>query len=78
MFLDFVGRKLWGFPRFAGDCANGSKKSLTGTTLDQKYDITDSCSQMILQLHDVHDPNKVNEVFFFVFTFSFLVLFLRF
>lgn len=54
------GRKLWGFPRFAGDCANGSKKSLTGTTLDQKYDITDSCSQMILQLHDVHDPNKVN------------------
>lgn len=54
------GRKLWGFPRFAGDCASGSRKSQSGTTSEQKYDITDSCSQMILQLHDVYDPNKIN------------------
>ncbi|GJU32208.1 inactive protein kinase-like protein [Tanacetum coccineum] len=54
------GRKLWGFPRFTGDCASGHRKSLLGTTLDQKTDITDSCSQMILQLHDVYDPNKIN------------------
>ncbi|PWA58920.1 hypothetical protein CTI12_AA395940 [Artemisia annua] len=54
------GRKLWGFPRFTGDCASGYRKSLLGTTLDQKTDITDSCSQMILQLHDVYDPNKIN------------------
>ncbi|CAK9174504.1 unnamed protein product [Ilex paraguariensis] len=54
------GRKLWGFPRFAGDCANGHRRSPLGTTLEQKSDITDSCSQMILQLHDVYDPNKVN------------------
>ncbi|CAA3000408.1 inactive kinase SELMODRAFT_444075 [Olea europaea subsp. europaea] len=54
------GRKLWGFPRFAGDCASGHKKSHSGTNAEQKYDITDTCSQMILQLHDVYDPNKIN------------------
>ncbi|XP_074294932.1 inactive protein kinase SELMODRAFT_444075 [Silene latifolia] len=54
------GRKLWGFPRFAGDCASGHKKALVGTNSDQKIELTDSCSQMILQLHDVYDPNKIN------------------
>ncbi|KAI3711996.1 hypothetical protein L1987_70545 [Smallanthus sonchifolius] len=54
------GRKLWGLPRFTGDCANGNRRSNIGTILDQKVDITDSCSQMILQLHDVYDPNKIN------------------
>ncbi|EOY27085.1 hypothetical protein SCA6_019647 [Theobroma cacao] len=53
------GRK-WGFPRFAGDCASGSRKSQSGSSSEQKSDITDSCSQMILQLHDVYDPNKIN------------------
>lgn len=52
------GRK-WGFPRFAGDCASGHRRH-SGSTLEQKGDITDSCSQMMLQLHDVYDPNKVN------------------
>lgn len=42
------GRKLWGFPRFSGDYA--SKES----------DITDYCSQMFLQLHEVYDPKKVS------------------
>ncbi|XP_073141310.1 inactive protein kinase SELMODRAFT_444075-like isoform X2 [Henckelia pumila] len=54
------GRKLWGFPRFAGDCANGHRRSHTGTSAEQKSDLTDYCSQMILQLHDVYDPNKIN------------------
>ncbi|KAM7483829.1 hypothetical protein LguiB_008412 [Lonicera macranthoides] len=54
------GRKLWGFPRFAGDCASGHRKSHSGTNSEQKMDITDTCSQMILQLHDVYDPNKIN------------------
>lgn len=36
------------------------KKYPPGTVLEQKSDITDSCSQMILQLHDVYDPNKVS------------------
>ncbi|KAK1414245.1 hypothetical protein QVD17_29988 [Tagetes erecta] len=52
------GRRLWGFSRFTGDCA--SRRSHIGTYLDQKVDITDSCSQMILRLHDVYDPNKIN------------------
>ncbi|KAB5563884.1 hypothetical protein DKX38_003938 [Salix brachista] len=57
----FIGsRRLWGFPRFTADCANGHRKSHLGATSDQKFDITDSCSQMILQLHDVYDPNKIN------------------
>ncbi|XP_068334700.1 inactive protein kinase SELMODRAFT_444075-like isoform X1 [Pyrus communis] len=53
------GKKLWGFPRFAGDCAS-HRKSHTGTTSELKCDISDSCSQMILQLHEVYDPNKIN------------------
>jgi len=56
-----AGRKLWVFPRFTGDCASGHKKFLVGTSSDQKIEITDSCSQMILQLHDVYDPNKVSK-----------------
>ncbi|PWA76254.1 DNA polymerase epsilon catalytic subunit [Artemisia annua] len=43
---------------------NGRKKSPLGTTVDQKTDITDSCSQMILLLHDIYDPNKVNVMHF--------------
>ncbi|GMH03747.1 hypothetical protein Nepgr_005586 [Nepenthes gracilis] len=54
------GRKLWAFPRFAGDCAGGHRKSHGGTMLEQKCEITDSCSQIMLQLHDVYDPNKKN------------------
>ncbi|KAK9282043.1 hypothetical protein L1049_004955 [Liquidambar formosana] len=54
------GRKLWGFPRFAGDCASGHRRSHSGASTEQKCDINDSCSQMILQLHDVYDPNKIN------------------
>ncbi|XP_022949476.1 inactive protein kinase SELMODRAFT_444075-like [Cucurbita moschata] len=54
------GRKFWGFPRFSGDCASGQKKAHSGTTSELKYDISDTCSQMILQLHDVYDPNKIN------------------
>ncbi|KAL1814374.1 hypothetical protein DCAR_0518512 [Daucus carota subsp. sativus] len=53
------GRK-WSFPRFTGDCASGHRRSHLGTSSEQKIDITDSCSQMILQLHDVYDPNKIN------------------
>ncbi|KAJ7951648.1 Kinase family protein [Quillaja saponaria] len=54
------GRRLWGFPIFAGDCASGHRKSHSGTSSEQKFEISDSCSQMILQLYDVYDPNKIN------------------
>ncbi|KQJ96561.1 hypothetical protein BRADI_3g24746v3 [Brachypodium distachyon] len=47
------GRKFWGFPLFAEDCASGHK-----TMLDQKSDISELCSQMMLKLHDVYDANK--------------------
>ncbi|KAJ9568425.1 hypothetical protein OSB04_004391 [Centaurea solstitialis] len=49
------GRKLWGLPRFTGDCANRHWRSYLG-----KNEVTDSCSQMILQLHNLYDPNKIN------------------
>ncbi|MCD7462548.1 hypothetical protein HAX54_048733 [Datura stramonium] len=54
------GRKMWGFPMFAGDCANGHRKSHSGYNSEQKSDLTDSYSQMILQLQDVYDPTKIN------------------
>ncbi|CAD5166807.1 unnamed protein product [Musa acuminata subsp. malaccensis] len=54
------GRKLWGFPRFAGDCASSHRKSHSGTALEQKSDISNSCSQMMLQLHDVYDSDKIS------------------
>lgn len=57
--LPYLGKRLWVFPRFAGDCASGQRRSHAGTISEQKSDITDTCSQMILQLHDVYDPNKV-------------------
>ncbi|GMI91775.1 hypothetical protein like AT3G13690 [Hibiscus trionum] len=53
------GRK-WGFPRFSGDCATSSRKSQTGSSSEQNSGINDSFSQMILQLHDVYDPSKIN------------------
>lgn len=61
-----VGRKLWGFtksfPMFAGDCASGNRKSHSEALPEIKSDLTDTCSQMILQLHDVYDPNKVGSL----------------
>lgn len=54
-----TGRKLWGFPRFAGDCASGHRRSHLGSTMEQKSDISELCSQMMVQLHNVYDPNKV-------------------
>lgn len=68
------GRKLWVFPRFAGDCASGHRKSHSGSSSEQKFDITDTCSQMILQLHDVYDPNKVSPIYIFLYVQSTFVL----
>lgn len=54
------GKKLWGFPRFAGDCASSHRRMHFGTILEQKCDIKDLCCRMMVQLHDVYDPNKIN------------------
>ncbi|XP_039004678.1 inactive protein kinase SELMODRAFT_444075-like, partial [Hibiscus syriacus] len=40
--------------------ACSSRKSQTGSSSEQNSGISDSFSQMILQLHDVYDPNKIN------------------
>ncbi|KAL5768655.1 hypothetical protein ACOSP7_015202 [Xanthoceras sorbifolium] len=52
-------KKIWGFSRLTSDCATGHRRSLSGTSEDQKDDIVDSCSQMIHQLHNVYDPEKI-------------------
>ncbi|KAE8699438.1 Proline-rich receptor-like protein kinase PERK8 [Hibiscus syriacus] len=41
-------------------CGCISRKSQTGSSSEQNSGISDSFSQMILQLHDVYDPNKIN------------------
>ncbi|KAF8696814.1 hypothetical protein HU200_036452 [Digitaria exilis] len=48
------GRKFWGFPLFAGDCASGHK-----SMLDQKSDISELCSKMMEKL-DVYYDIKIN------------------
>ncbi|KAJ8568264.1 hypothetical protein K7X08_020986 [Anisodus acutangulus] len=54
------GKRLWGFPRLINsDCTTSNWRSLSGTTLDQKDFISESCTQMLLQLHDIYDPNKM-------------------
>lgn len=52
-------RKLWGFSRFTSECTNGPGRSYSGTNSDQKEDITDMCTQMMLQLQDVYDQDKI-------------------
>ncbi|XP_022731200.1 inactive protein kinase SELMODRAFT_444075-like [Durio zibethinus] len=52
-------KKIWGISRFTSDCTTGHWKSLSGTSSDKKQDIADSCSQMIFQLQDVYDPEKL-------------------
>lgn len=55
------GRKFWGFPRFSGDCASYHKRLTNmGITLEQKTEIQELCSKMMLQLHNINDPNKLN------------------
>jgi hypothetical protein len=51
--LSISGRKFWGFPLFAGDCASGHK-----SMLDQKCDLSELCSQMLKKI-DVYDIDKV-------------------
>lgn len=54
-----AGRKLWRFPRFAGDCASGHRKARLDSSPERKCQISESCSQMMLQFHGVYDESKV-------------------
>jgi len=51
--LSISGRKFWGLPLFAGDCASGHK-----SMMDQKCDLSELCSQMLKKLHE-YDIDKV-------------------
>lgn len=52
-------KKVWGISRFTTDCATSHWTSRLGTVSDQKEVITNSCSQLVLQLHDFYDPEKI-------------------
>lgn len=51
--------RVWDFARFTSDCTRSHHWSLTGTISDHKDEIVNSCSQMVLQLQDVYDPEKI-------------------
>lgn len=48
-------KKIWGLSRFTSDCT----RYLSGQISDQKDNLADSCSQMMLQLRYIYDPQKV-------------------
>ncbi|PKI58678.1 hypothetical protein CRG98_020944 [Punica granatum] len=54
-------KKMWGLARFTSDCTSGYHhyQSMPEISLDQKDDITNSCSDIMYQLHSVYDPDKV-------------------
>ncbi|KAK1365296.1 Proline-rich receptor-like protein kinase PERK13 [Heracleum sosnowskyi] len=51
-------KKLWGFRKFGSDCTSGHWRSLS-ETVPYQDDIADSCSEMMLQLGDVYDIDKI-------------------
>uniref|UniRef100_M4CF09 Protein kinase domain-containing protein n=1 Tax=Brassica campestris TaxID=3711 RepID=M4CF09_BRACM len=57
---NYTSKKIWGFSRFTSDCASGYGRFLAGTDTDRKDDIHESCSQMMFQLHNVYDADKIN------------------
>ncbi|KAJ9183836.1 hypothetical protein P3X46_007643 [Hevea brasiliensis] len=52
-------KRAWHFSRFTSDCTGSNRKYLSGTRLDQRDDISDSCSDILHQIHDVYDPEKI-------------------
>ncbi|MED6162868.1 hypothetical protein PIB30_074497 [Stylosanthes scabra] len=52
-------KRNWGFSRFTTDCTTSNWRSHLGTASDQREIITSSCSQLVLQLHDLYDPDKI-------------------
>ncbi|KAG2280452.1 hypothetical protein Bca52824_051672 [Brassica carinata] len=57
---EFGCKNMWGFSRLTTNCALGHGRFLAGTNADQKDDIHESCSQMMFQLHNVYDADKIN------------------
>ncbi|XP_078431967.1 inactive protein kinase SELMODRAFT_444075-like [Wolffia australiana] len=52
------GRKLWGLPKFAGDCGSGHRRFPGGNSMELRSDIAETCSQLMLQLQSIYDPDK--------------------
>ncbi|KAK6126807.1 hypothetical protein DH2020_039455 [Rehmannia glutinosa] len=52
-------KKLWGFPNFRSDCTAAYWRFMSGTILEQKEYIKDICNQMMRQLQDIYDPDRV-------------------
>lgn len=51
--------RVSGFSRLATTCITNQWRSSFGSASDQKEVSVKSCSQMVLQLHDLYDPEKV-------------------
>ncbi|KAJ0246097.1 Protein kinase superfamily protein [Hirschfeldia incana] len=56
----YTSKKIWAFSKLTTNCALGHGRFLAGTNSDQKDDIHESCSQMLFQLHNVYDADKIN------------------
>ncbi|XP_054777055.1 inactive protein kinase SELMODRAFT_444075-like isoform X2 [Prosopis cineraria] len=54
-----TSKRMWGLSRFTSDCRTSHWRSQFGTASDQKEVIANSCSQMMLQLHEYYDPEKI-------------------
>lgn len=46
------GRRFWNFSRLGGDCSNSKKLAGAGKSPEEISDISESCAQMIFQLHN--------------------------
>ena len=53
------GQRIWNFSTFISECTN-SPRSFSGNSAEQQHDLVDSCSRMVVQLHDVYDPEKAS------------------
>ncbi|KAL0345121.1 UNVERIFIED_CONTAM: Inactive protein kinase SELMODRAFT [Sesamum radiatum] len=53
------GKHRWGFPNFRSDCTVGYWRFMSGTISEQKEYITNICNQMMRQLQDIYDLDKV-------------------
>ncbi|CAN7122152.1 unnamed protein product [Brassica rapa subsp. narinosa] len=57
---NYTSKNMWGFSRLTTNCALGHGRFLAGTNSDQKDDIHESVSQMMFQLQNVYDADKIN------------------
>ncbi|KAK6941407.1 Serine-threonine/tyrosine-protein kinase, catalytic domain [Dillenia turbinata] len=53
------GKRPWQLSWFTADCISGHNWSHSGTMSDQKDDIRELCSRMMLQLNYFNDPSKI-------------------